>query len=134
MSCRAFDDLILDYCENAVGPEERSRVEAHVAECAKCRAYLEIQREIANALPQAIGGPALSPAFRQRLMRRVESEREERLSRAAEILDVLGYVSVAVIGAVLIEALLPPTALVWVLAGASVGLAGWTSARLLRQG
>lgn len=134
MPCRPFDDLILEYCENALSPEDRGRVEAHLAQCAECRAFFEMQSEIEAALPRAIGKPSLAPAFRQRLMRRVESEDEGRWSWVPPVLDVIGYCSVAAIGGVVAQALLSPAASTWILAGASLVFAGWTSVRLLRQG
>ena len=133
MPCRPFDDLILEYCENALEPEDRGRVEAHVARCAECRAFLEMQSEIETALPRAIGKPALSPAFRQRLMRRVESEDEGRWGWVPPALDVIGTCSVAAICGVVAQASLSPADPTWILAGASLVLAGWTSVRLLRQ-
>jgi anti-sigma factor RsiW len=41
LSCRELVELVTDYLEGAMTPEEAARFEAHVAACAGCEAYLE---------------------------------------------------------------------------------------------
>jgi anti-sigma factor RsiW len=133
MQCRRFEELILEYCENALPAEDRGRVEAHVEECAECRAFFEIQREVETALPEAIGKPALSAGFSQRVMRRVEWEREGRWDWVPGVLDVFGYSALAAIGGVMLQAWLSPASLIWLATGGSVGFAWWMSLRSLRE-
>jgi anti-sigma factor RsiW len=133
MQCRRFEDLILEYCENALSAEDRSRVEAHVAECADCWAFLEVQSEIEAALPEAIGKPALSAGFSQRVMRRVEWEREGRWDWVPGALDVFGYSALAAIGGVVLQAWLSPASLIWLATGVCVAFAWWMSLRSLRE-
>ena len=40
LSCREVVELLTDYLEDALGDLERARVEAHLATCPDCTAYL----------------------------------------------------------------------------------------------
>lgn len=45
MKCRDVVELMTDYLEGALSPEDRARFEDHIAGCDGCRAYLEQLRE-----------------------------------------------------------------------------------------
>jgi anti-sigma factor RsiW len=45
MKCREVVELMTDYLEGALSPEDRARFEDHIAGCDGCRAYLEQLRE-----------------------------------------------------------------------------------------
>ena len=40
MTCRELTELVTDYLEGALGPDDRARFEAHLDECDGCRAYV----------------------------------------------------------------------------------------------
>ena len=40
LTCRQLVELVTDYFEDALAPDERARFEAHVADCQGCDAYL----------------------------------------------------------------------------------------------
>jgi anti-sigma factor RsiW len=44
LSCQELVELVTDYFEGAMVPDERERFEAHVAECPGCDIYLEQMR------------------------------------------------------------------------------------------
>jgi anti-sigma factor RsiW len=44
MSCQELVELVTDYLEGALPPEDVARFEAHVAACPGCEAYLEQMR------------------------------------------------------------------------------------------
>jgi anti-sigma factor RsiW len=44
LSCQELVELVTDYLEGAMAPEERARFDAHVAECPGCDRYLEQMR------------------------------------------------------------------------------------------
>jgi anti-sigma factor RsiW len=44
LSCQELVELVTDYFEGAMEPEERERFEAHLAECPGCDIYLEQMR------------------------------------------------------------------------------------------
>ena len=41
LSCQEVVELVTDYLEGALEPEEYARVEQHLAGCTKCGAYLD---------------------------------------------------------------------------------------------
>ncbi len=45
LTCHEVVDVISDYLDGAMGPDDRRRVEAHLELCDGCRAYLEQMRE-----------------------------------------------------------------------------------------
>jgi anti-sigma factor RsiW len=69
MSCRELVELVTDYLEGALAPEDVARFEAHVAACPGCEAYVEQMRATIE-VTRASGGvepSAVSPlldAFR----------------------------------------------------------------------
>ena len=70
LSCQELVELVTDYFEGALPPEERARFDAHVADCPGCAIYLE-QMRTTIALTRASGAleerpevSALLAAFR----------------------------------------------------------------------
>jgi anti-sigma factor RsiW len=62
LSCQEVVELVTDYLEGALGPEEHALVERHLAGCTKCDAYLHQMRttirlvgrvEVSSLSPQA---------------------------------------------------------------------------------
>ncbi len=134
MPCIEYEDLILEYCEGALGAGEFSRAEAHLAACPECRSFFELQRELDHALARVVGKPAPSAAFRQNLMRRVEAESRARLRWVPVVLDVIGYTSVAAIGGVVLSVTVPLAHASWVAVAAYAAAGIWLGFRILREG
>ena len=44
LSCQELVELVTDYFEGALPPEQRARFEAHLIECDACATYLEQMR------------------------------------------------------------------------------------------
>jgi anti-sigma factor RsiW len=44
LSCQELVELVTDYFEGALAPEERERFDTHVADCPGCEIYLEQMR------------------------------------------------------------------------------------------
>ena len=65
--CREFVELVTDYLEGALPPDQRARFEAHLAECEGCTGYLEDMRSIATTL-ESVELPAADPATRATLL------------------------------------------------------------------
>jgi anti-sigma factor RsiW len=70
LTCEELVELVTDYFEGALAPEERGRFEAHVADCPGCEIYLD-QMRATLALTRASAGleqrpetTALLEAFR----------------------------------------------------------------------
>ena len=50
MPCRELVELVTDYLEDRLSPDDRSRFEEHLVQCEACRAYLEQFRQTIRAL------------------------------------------------------------------------------------
>lgn len=46
ISCRELIELVTDYLEELMAPEERARFDEHLAACEGCRTYLSQMRQI----------------------------------------------------------------------------------------
>lgn len=71
LSCQELVELVTDYLEGALDPEERARFQQHLAECGNCQIYLEQMRatiELTGSLqPESVSPEAeeaLLKAFR----------------------------------------------------------------------
>lgn len=67
LPCRELVELITDYLDDRLSPADRTRFEAHLAECEACRTYLEQFRQtirVLGRLPQE----SLSPEARDALL------------------------------------------------------------------
>ncbi len=45
LSCREFIEIVTEYLEGSLPPEEKARFEAHLAECDGCDTYLEQMKQ-----------------------------------------------------------------------------------------
>jgi anti-sigma factor RsiW len=66
--CREFVELVTDYLEGALPHAERVRLEAHLAECEGCSAYLEDMRRLIGSLHE-VPEPPPDQATREALLR-----------------------------------------------------------------
>ncbi|HEV3484051.1 MAG TPA: zf-HC2 domain-containing protein [Vicinamibacterales bacterium] len=67
MPCRELVELITEYLEDRLSPIDRTRFEAHLAECDACRAYLDQFRQtirVLGCLPEE----SLSPEAQNTLL------------------------------------------------------------------
>jgi anti-sigma-K factor RskA len=62
------DELIAAHALHALDPGDRERVEAHVAECARCRRELREYESVAAALAYAVPAAAPPPGLRERVL------------------------------------------------------------------
>jgi anti-sigma factor RsiW len=63
LSCQELVELVTDYLEGTLPPEERARFDAHLAECPGCDRYLEQMRatiELARATAHLEHRPEIS--------------------------------------------------------------------------
>lgn len=67
LSCKELVELVTDYLEQALPDPERSRFEAHLAECEGCRTYLDQMRKTIGALG-TLTEEAIPAEERQRLL------------------------------------------------------------------
>jgi anti-sigma factor RsiW len=45
MTCKELVELVTEYLEGALSPEERERFEAHLADCQGCTTYFDQMRQ-----------------------------------------------------------------------------------------
>ena len=67
LSCRELVELVTDYLEGALSPEEHERFEEHIAGCGGCKVYLEQIRQTIRALGH-LPGDALTPEAERALL------------------------------------------------------------------
>jgi anti-sigma factor RsiW len=67
LACQEFVELVTDYLEGALPPDQRARFEAHLAECEGCSGYLEDMRSIARTL-ETVELPAADPTTHASLL------------------------------------------------------------------
>lgn len=123
--------LFLDYDELAAG--ERAAVDAHMAECGACRAYLAVLADLDAGLTQVYAGAHVSPAFR----RSVAGALPRKPSFVPELLDFLGWAAViaVIVGALLFlaprQALLAPALIA--AAAIATSAAAWICLRSMAE-
>jgi hypothetical protein len=93
MPCASFEDLLLDYAE-LPGPE-RETVDAHVANCARCREYLQILKQLDSGLSELYTGTQAQAGFQKRVVRRLKAETWlAKPSFLPEVLDFVGWAAI----------------------------------------
>ena len=96
MPCAQFEDLLLDY--GHLDPEQRGSIDAHVAACADCRAFLDSLAEMDAACSARFAQLGAPTAFREAVLRRIDREVPlRRPSYVPEVLDFVGWAAVVAI-------------------------------------
>jgi len=70
MDCSRVRELTLDLLRGALGPADAAAARAHLATCAACRAHVEAERALGEALAAKVPRHAAPAALRQRLAAR----------------------------------------------------------------
>jgi anti-sigma factor RsiW len=68
LSCQELVELVTDYFEGALSPDEARRFEEHVGKCAGCHVYVE-QMRTTVALTGRVDGTGLAPEAEAALLR-----------------------------------------------------------------
>jgi anti-sigma factor RsiW len=68
LSCQELVEIVTDYLEDRLAPEDRRRVEEHLAACEGCRNYLEQMRETIRLVGRLEEG-SIPPPMREQLLR-----------------------------------------------------------------
>jgi|WetSurMetagenome_2_1015567.scaffolds.fasta_scaffold791062_1 anti-sigma factor RsiW len=122
MACEEFENRLLDYQENHLSAGERTAVERHLANCAKCQALVRQLQHLDAALLRTVKVPTLRADFSARLQQRIQAgtvvlskaqiaERKRRMQAEYEaglaqicrwplrFASLLGYLRLAVLSA-----------------------------------
>ena len=125
MPCASFEDRLLDY--GTLTAAERTSVDAHLANCAACREYIDVLAAMDAGLTNLYGGLSLSPALPARAVA------PAKLSFVPELLDFLGWAAVIalVVGALLFFVPMPAlvTPALIVASAIAVSAAAWIGLR-----
>jgi anti-sigma-K factor RskA len=76
-----WSELAAPYALGALAPDERERFEAHLADCAACRAEVRSLREVAALLAAAAPASTPPPGLRDRVLREARHARPMRRAR-----------------------------------------------------
>jgi len=57
ISCREFEDFIVDYLEDALTPKQRRLFDAHLVVCHECREYLDAYKTSLDTVKRALEEP-----------------------------------------------------------------------------
>jgi predicted anti-sigma-YlaC factor YlaD len=68
LTCKEVVELVTDYLENALLPQTRTSVDAHLADCPGCTTYLEQVQKTIGLLRTLTEQPVL-PSNKQELLR-----------------------------------------------------------------
>jgi anti-sigma factor RsiW len=68
MSCNQFVELVTDYLDGVLSPEDRARFEAHLSLCDGCSIYLEQMRKTIGLLGH-LPPESIPPAAQEELLR-----------------------------------------------------------------
>lgn len=82
MTDHQWFELAAPYALGALTPDERAGFEAHLAECATCRADVQAFREVVGLLAHAAPGAAPPAALRDRILREARRVRPFGVRRA----------------------------------------------------
>lgn len=76
--CKTIDTLAMAYLDDELATEERHELEAHLTECATCRATLEGERADRSMIRRALAVPAAPDMLRAKISRALdEADRKE---------------------------------------------------------
>jgi anti-sigma factor RsiW len=67
LSCQELVELVTDYLEGGLSPEESARFEAHIGICDGCNVYLEQMRQTIEVSGR-VTADALAPEAERRLL------------------------------------------------------------------
>ena len=77
--CKTIDTLAMAYLDDELAAEERHELEAHLTECATCRAMLEQERADRSMIRRALAVPAAPDMLKARIGRALDKQdREEQ--------------------------------------------------------
>lgn len=82
--CKTIDTLSMSYLDDELAAEERHELEAHLTECASCRATLERERADRSMIRRALAAPSAPDLLRAKLSRaldEVDKSEQKQLRR-----------------------------------------------------
>lgn len=75
LTCRELVELVAEYLEGALSPEDRARFDEHIADCVGCTAHLDQMRQTLGLVGRLTEG-SVSPEAQEALLRAFRDWRE----------------------------------------------------------
>jgi anti-sigma factor RsiW len=75
--CKTIDTLAMAYLDDELAAQERHELEAHLTECASCRATLDQERSDRSMIRRALAVPAAPDMLRARIDRALDTQDRE---------------------------------------------------------
>jgi hypothetical protein len=72
--CESIDTLAMAYLDGELATEERHELEAHLCECAGCRAHVDTERGEHDLVRKALAAPPAPDMLRAKLVRALDAE------------------------------------------------------------
>jgi len=72
--CESIDTLSMAYVDDELAAEERRELEAHLTECAACRAHIDSERADHSLITLALAAPPAPDMLRARIARSLDAE------------------------------------------------------------
>lgn len=106
--CKTIDTLSMAYLDDELAAEERHELEAHLTECASCRATLEQERADRSMIRRALATPPAPDLLRAKLARALDHQdrvetKEQRRRWSSYLLPTSAIMSAAAAIAVFIS-------------------------------
>src|SRR5919204_5178899 len=108
MTCERIRPLLSSYHDDALSPEERARVRAHLARCADCNAVLRAYETMYATLQRAVA--PVPPDLRRNVYARIAEMEARPNARPPFVLALLALLRSAGAPARLLAVLAPPLA------------------------
>src|SRR6185503_18652969 len=112
--CKTIDSLAMAYLDDELATEERHELEAHLTECATCRAMLEQERADRSMIRRALAVPAAPDVFKARISRALDEQdrteqKEQRRRWSTYLLPGSAMAAAAAAIALFVSMQVPPS-------------------------
>jgi anti-sigma factor (TIGR02949 family) len=75
--CQEMIEVVTNYLDDALPPDERQRFERHLSYCAGCSTYLDQMRETITQTRKVPREESLPPALRDRILAQFRTSKRE---------------------------------------------------------
>jgi anti-sigma factor (TIGR02949 family) len=75
--CQEMIEVVTNYLDDALPPDERQRFERHLSYCAGCSTYLDQMRETITQTGMVAREESLPPALRDRILAQFRTSKRE---------------------------------------------------------
>ena len=77
LSCQEMTEVVTDYLDEALPPDEQQRYERHLSYCAGCSTYLDQMRETIRQTSTVAREETLTPTLREEIVAKFRAWKED---------------------------------------------------------